>query len=109
VAAAALDWLVDAPAGTVLNVNVPDLPLGRLAGVCQAPLATFGAVETAVREPGHEPFTVQLRVSETQPPADSDMARLRAGWVTVTPLVGIRADMDTEVAPFIQRAVSRAA
>jgi len=32
VAAAALDWLLEAPAGTVLNVNVPDLPLDRLAG-----------------------------------------------------------------------------
>lgn len=109
VAAAALDWLVGAPAATVLNVNVPDLPAGRLAGVRQAPLARFGTVQAAVRERGPDPFTVQLRVNEAEPPADSDTALLRAGWVTVTPLLGVRADEDAEVAAFIERAVVRAA
>jgi hypothetical protein len=39
------------------------------------------------------------------------MGRLRAGWVTVTPLLGVRADVDVDadVASFIERAVSRAA
>jgi 5'-nucleotidase len=111
VSAAALDWLVDAPAGTVINVNVPDLPVDRLAGVCPAPLATFGEVEAAVRERDDGPFTFQLHVAETEPDPDSDMGRLRAGWVTVTPLLGVRvdADVDADVASFIERAVSRAA
>jgi 5'-nucleotidase len=109
VSAAALDWLVDAPAGTVLNLNVPDRPLDRLSGVCPAPLATFGQVEAVAHERDHGPFTVQLRVAETEPAADSDMARLRAGWVTVTPLLGVRADLNADVASFIERAVSRAA
>jgi 5'-nucleotidase len=109
VAAAALDWLLDAPVGTVLNVNVPDLPLDRLAGIRCAPLARFGSVQLAVHEPGPDPFAVQLRVAESEPPAGSDTALLRAGWVTVTPLVGVTAGQDAEAAAFIERAVSRAA
>lgn len=108
VAAAALDWLVDAPAGTALNVNVPDLALDRVAGVRQAPLAHGGAVEAVVRDRGAGPFTIQLRVTAREPEAGTDAALLRVGWVTVTPLLGIRAD-DVEVASFIERAVSRAA
>ncbi len=109
VAAAALDWILEAPAGTVINVNVPDLPVDRLAGVCQAPLATFGTVQASVREPEDGPFTAQFRMSQPDPEPGTDGALLRDGWVTVTPLVGIRADGEVEVASFIERAVSRAA
>jgi 5'-nucleotidase len=109
VAAAALDWLLDAPTGTVLNVNVPDRPLDLLAGVRQAPLATLGTVQAAIREPEPGPFLAQFRISQTDPEPGTDAAYLRDGWVTVTPLVGIRADSGLEVATFIERAVSRAA
>ena len=109
VAAAALDWLVDAPVGTVLNVNVPDLPLARIHGARHAPLAPLGTVFAPVREPGPGPFTFHLRVTETAPPAGSDTALLRAGWVTITPLLGVRAGEDAGVASFIERAVSSAA
>ncbi|HEX2024641.1 MAG TPA: hypothetical protein VHF00_08035, partial [Acidimicrobiales bacterium] len=50
VAHQALSWLAGAQARTVLNVNVPDLPLERLAGVRWAPLANFGQVQAAMRE-----------------------------------------------------------
>ena len=108
VTAAAFDWLLDAPAGTVLNVNVPDLPVDALAGVCQAPLATFGTVQAAVeeREPG--PFTASFRFAQPEPEAGSDGALLRDGWVTVTALVGIRADGRLDAASSIGRAVSGA-
>ncbi|MDQ4070879.1 MAG: 5'/3'-nucleotidase SurE [Actinomycetota bacterium] len=109
VAAAALDWILQAPAGTVLNVNVPDLAVDRLAGVCQAPLARFGTVQAAVRERLDEPFTAQFRVTQPDPEAGTDGALLREGWVTVTPLHGVGVDHDLEVASFIERAMSRAA
>lgn len=106
VTAAAFDWLLDAPTGTVLNVNVPDLPLDALAGVCQAPLATFGTVQASVeeREPG--PFTAQFRITQPEPEPGTDGALLRDGWVTITALVGIRADGHLDAASFIERAVS---
>jgi 5'-nucleotidase len=109
VAAAALDWLLDAPAGTVLNVNVPDRPMDHLAGVRQAPLATLGEVEASIREEGSEPFLAQFHIAERDPEPGTDTAFLRQGWVTVTPLLGIQADTEMEVASAIERAVSRAA
>src|SRR4051794_10152389 len=46
----ALRWLAAAPARTVLNLNVPARPLGKVAGVRQARLAPFGTVRTAIAE-----------------------------------------------------------
>lgn len=110
VAGAALDWLLDAPAGTVLNVNVPDRPLDGLAGIRQAPLATFGTVEAAVRKLEGGPFHAQFQLRAPQGEPGTDDALLRDGWVTVTSLTGIRAvDGDIEVASFIEHAVSSAA
>ena len=109
VAAAALDWILDAPAGTVLNVNVPDLPLDRLSGVCEAPLATFGTVQASVQDRQTGPFTAEFRIAQPEPEPGTDGALLRDGWVTLTALVGIRADAEVEVASFIERAVTRAA
>lgn len=109
VAAAALDWILQAPAGTVLNVNVPDLAVDRLTGICDAPLATFGTVQVAVREALHEPFTAQFRVTQPESDPGTDGALLKEGWVTVTALRGVGADPDVEVASFIERAVARAA
>jgi 5'-nucleotidase len=93
----------------VLNVNVPDLAVDRLAGIRRAPLATFGAVQAAARERVDEPFTAEFRVSQPDPEPGSDAALLREGWVTVTALRSVGADDDVDAAPFIERAVSRAA
>jgi len=109
VAAAAVDWLLEAPAGTVLNVNVPDRALDDVAGVRQAPLATLGTFQAAVREQLDAPFTAQFQVTESEPESGTDTALLRTGWVTVTALRGIGVDAEPEIAPFIERAVSRAA
>ncbi len=105
VTAAAFDWLLDAPAGTLLNVNVPDLPLDALAGICQAPLATFGTVQASVTERRPGPFTAQFRFNQPEPETGTDGALLRNGWVTVTALVGIRTDDRPDAASFIGRAV----
>jgi len=109
VAAAALDWRRDAPAGTVLNVNVPDRPLDHLAGVRQAPLAPLGEVEASIKEQGSEPFFAQFKIAERDPEPGTDTALLRQGWVTVTPLLGIRADIGVEIASVIERAIAQAA
>jgi len=105
VTAAAFAWLLDAPAGTVLSVNVPDLPVEALAGVCQAPLATFGTVQASIQERQPGPFTAQFRFIQPDPEPGTDGALLADGWVTVTALVGIRAGGLPEAAPFIGRAV----
>lgn len=112
VAAAALDWLAASPPGTVLNVNVPDLPLDRVSGIRHAPLARFGTVEAVVREAGTAPFTIQLGSKDVEPDPGTDSALLRAGWVTVTSLVGVRAAEAGDAgdaAADIERAISQAA
>ena len=109
VAAAALDWVLDAPVGTVLNVNVPDLPADRLLGVRQAPLATFGTVQAAIQDRRPGPFTAQLRFTDPEVEPGTDAALLREGWVTVTALVGVRAGDAPDIAASIQVAIARAA
>src|SRR5205807_3876533 len=50
VAVDAVSWLRSAADRTVLNVNVPNLPVALLRGVRIAPLAPFGTVRTALGE-----------------------------------------------------------
>jgi len=83
--------------------------IDRLAGIRQAPLARFGTVEAIVRDRGTEPFTIQIRGRDIEADAGTDSALLRRGWVTVTPLLGVRADDNVDVAGDIERAISRAA
>lgn len=91
VARAALSWLVDAPAGTVLNVNVPDLPLDRLAGVRWAPLASFGRVQATVRENDGGRLQMEISAGGQEQEPGTDTALLAAGFVTVTSIVAIQA------------------
>jgi 5'-nucleotidase len=96
VAASVMAWLLSAPAGTVLNVNVPDLPIHQVRGVREAPLARFGPVETTVGRGRDGDDSLTLRVS----PADvtsagasgggTDAALVAAGFVTVTCIAGVR-------------------
>jgi 5'-nucleotidase len=91
---AALDWLVEAPARTVLNVNVPDLSLADVAGVRQARLAPFGTVRTTIVSAGEGRLEVELRPTEEVLDPDTDTALVLAGYVAVTALVGPRAAGD---------------
>jgi 5'-nucleotidase len=92
VARAAAAWLARAPAGTVLNVNVPDRPLGQVAGVRAARLARFGEVQAVVHR--HEGGRVHLEIRSAEPEHDpeSDSVLLADGFVTVTAIVGVRED-----------------
>src|SRR5688500_18979300 len=52
VARRVLPSLLDSAAGTVLNVNAPNIPLAEVKGLEHARLARFGAVQTNVAERG---------------------------------------------------------
>jgi len=89
VAAEALAWLRDQPVGTVINVNVPDVPLDQLKGARWARLAPYErsrlVIETA---PTGEPVVaLQTLPPPTEP--DTDETLLQAGYITVTPLTGV--------------------
>src|SRR4051812_1130506 len=85
-----LDTLIDAPARSVLNLNVPSLPRDEVKGIRWARLAAFGAVRAAI-EPAQGTGTVQVElraVDEVLPP-DTDTALCEAGYATLTAIVGI--------------------
>ena len=111
VAVDAVSWLRSAADRTVLNVNVPNLPVALLRGVRIAPLAPFGTVRTALGERIAGRLQLEWRETEHELPPDCDTSLVRAGYVTVTSLVGIRAAEDAGALAAIQRGleVSRAA
>jgi 5'-nucleotidase len=81
-----LETLVGAPPGTLLNLNVPDRPRDRIAGLRQAALASFGQARMAVAESGTDFVrTSVVRSGEPLVPG-TDLALLADGYATVTTL-----------------------
>jgi 5'-nucleotidase len=98
-AVAATEWLVTAQKRTVLNLNVPDLPLGQLRGVRWARLAAYGRI----RRTAATNATPALSVEASQLPLDpnTDEGRLAARFASLTPLTGITAIEDDSAAIFL--------
>ena len=99
VAARGLDWLMAAPEGTVLNVNVPDRAPDELAGARAATLAPFGTVRTSVVESAETNGRLQLEMRPTQAdlPPDCDTALVAAGFVAVSAITGVHLDERIDV------------
>jgi 5'-nucleotidase len=78
------------PDDSVLNVNVPNCPVGALAGLRQARLAPFGNVHMAVAEAGegYVRTTVERATDRLMP--DTDTALLSHGYATLTVITTIR-------------------
>jgi 5'-nucleotidase len=89
VAGRVLRWLVDADAGLVLNVNVPNVSVSELRGLRRARLAAFGAVQTNVTK--LDQGYVRLSYSDIdavyEPGTDAQL--LDAGYATVTALLAV--------------------
>ena len=106
-AAAAVGWLAGAPRRTVLNLNVPNLPIDEVKGVRWARLATFGTVRSAMVEAGDGRLQMELRDTGEPLPADTDTALVKAGWAAVTSITGIRAAEPVPVAEVLEAHLSR--
>ncbi len=77
------------PADTILNVNVPDLPLDRIKGFRAARLGQRHKAEPVVRDcdpRGREIFWVGAAGPEQDAGPDTDFYAVREGYVSVTPL-----------------------
>jgi 5'-nucleotidase len=87
-----LSQLSRAPAGTVFNLNVPDVPPDRVAGLRRGSLASFGQVQVAIAEAG-EGF-VRTAVEETGARSEpgTDLALLADGYASVTPIRAVGED-----------------
>jgi len=122
-AGALIPVLADAPEGTVLNLNVPDLPPGELRGVRHGRLGRSGTIRSAVHDTGAPPdpthphvalppFTSgTLRLNLTPPGDDRDLALdtdaglVANGFASLTPLVGVREADGAVVAPTLERSM----
>ncbi|HZD65480.1 MAG TPA: 5'/3'-nucleotidase SurE, partial [Acidimicrobiales bacterium] len=105
IAALAVTWLLAAPGGTVLNLNLPNLPLTRLAGVRPARLAPFGTVRAAIAGDGGGRLQVEMRDSSVELSPDTDTALIRAGMATVTALGTIRSTGGVDAADWLDQRV----
>ncbi len=99
----ALAWLLEQPAKTVVNLNVPNCRLEDVRGVRWATLAPFGTVRAAlVGAQGGSGLQMELREHDEQLPDDSDTALVNAGYAAVTLLRGITAAPASDVADAIE-------
>ncbi|MEU1808852.1 5'/3'-nucleotidase SurE [Micromonospora sp. WMMD1076] len=83
-AATLLPWLAGAGPGTVLNLNVPDLPAAQVAGLRQATLAPFGQVQVSVAERGEGFVRTAVEANAVRAVPGTDIAWLADGYAAVT-------------------------
>lgn len=92
--AAAVAWAAGAPPLTVLNVNVPNLPLEEIRGVRSGELAPFGVVQTVFEGEAEGRLQLVLRETTDELDPDTDTMLVQRGFVSVNALVGPRAVAD---------------
>ncbi|MDX2969706.1 5'/3'-nucleotidase SurE [Kribbella solani] len=107
VAGEALGWIAPEPVGTVLTINVPDRPLNQLAGVRHATLAPINRSRViGTTAPTGDPM-IELEPARPNPLPGTDEALLNAGFVTVTPILGIREIHDDTAATTLDKRLTR--
>lgn len=89
-----LPALVDAPEGTVLNLNVPDLPSAEIRGMRRAALAPFGQVQMAIAETGEDFVRTAVEENGARREPGTDLAYLAEGYASVTPIRPVSEDED---------------
>ncbi|MEU7908145.1 5'/3'-nucleotidase SurE [Actinoplanes sp. NPDC049118] len=81
-----LPTLTHTPAGTVLNLNVPDLHVDGIRGLRRAGLARFGQVQMSIAEAGEGFVRTAVQAADEPIEAGTDLAALAAGYAVVTPI-----------------------
>jgi 5'-nucleotidase len=106
-AGALVPVLVDSPAGTTLNLNVPNVPLEQLRGLRHGRLGRAGTIRSAVQDTGEagtslphvalppgQTGTLRLDLAapgtSTRVHPDTDAGLLARGYASLTALVGVR-------------------
>jgi 5'-nucleotidase len=79
----------DAPARTVINLNVPGCARADVRGVRWARLAAFGAARAAIAETPDGRLQFELQATGAKPPSDSDQGVVEQGYASITTIVGI--------------------
>lgn len=81
-----LPTLTHTPAGTVLNLNVPDLHADGIRGLRRARLARFGQVQVSIAEAGDGFVRTAVQAAQEELEEGTDLAALAQGYAVVTPL-----------------------
>lgn len=84
-----MPMLEQAPARSVLNLNVPARDYDDVLGVRWARLAAFGAVRAAIAEHQGEGLQFELRATGVSPPPDSDQGLVEQGYASLTTIIGV--------------------
>ena len=100
----AVDWIADEPAGTILNLNLPDVPLAELKGVRWAEPAAVGTVRAALVEVETNRLRLELQPTGQELPPGTDTALVRGGYAAVTLLTGVGVAERVPVADLLERA-----
>ncbi|HEX2850752.1 MAG TPA: 5'/3'-nucleotidase SurE [Acidimicrobiales bacterium] len=87
---AAVEWAAAAPGRTVLNVNVPNVPLEEVRGVRTGRLAPFGVVRTVLEGETDGVLHLVLRDTDEALAPDTDTVIVQQGYVSVNAIVGPR-------------------
>jgi len=74
------------PAGTVFNLNVPDLHLDGIRGLRRAALAQFGQVQMSIAEAGEGFVRTAVQAADELLEPQTDLAALAEHFAVVTPL-----------------------
>ena len=90
-AVAAFEWLADQPPCTVLNLNVPNVPLSDVKGVRWGGLARFGSVRTALIESQGGRLQMEFSEDDRDLEPGTDAWLVRHGYASVTTLTGVEA------------------
>lgn len=99
----ALDWVAGAPVRTAVNLNVPDVELEAVKGVCWAVPAALGEWQAVVVGAEADVLELDLRATDVELPPETDTALVAAGYAAVTLLNGPRAAEWAPVAEHLER------
>ena len=106
IAVEVLDQYADAPAGTLLNLNVPNLSAAELKGVRRGRISNAGIIKSVRGDDENkvwgESGEIPLRFGAATPElgdvsdeqADEDGALVAAGYASLTPLRGVHEETD---------------
>src|SRR5205823_5131354 len=92
-----LPLVLEAEAGTVLNLNVPNLPADRIGPVRRARLTRFGMVQSRLERFDDGALKLVTVARDGEPEPDSDAGLLAAGHATITPLCSVTEDVDVQL------------
>jgi 5'-nucleotidase len=81
-----LPTLAHTPAGTVLNLNVPNLHADGIRGLRRGRLARFGQVQISIAEAGEGFVRTAVQAAEEELEPDTDLAALADCYAVATPM-----------------------